>query len=88
MHSARLKVALKAVMSVRWSVRPLVRLSVGLSIRPQGVSFLFYSLTNNRCDTRTGVRVNIDDGYNLLKGQGHRVKGQGLICYCVDTLFN
>ena len=29
--------------------------------------------------TKIGVRVDIDKDYNILKGQDHRVKGQGQI---------
>ena len=32
-----------------------------------------------RIETKIGVRVDIDKGYHLVKGQGHWVKGQGQI---------
>ena len=34
-----------------------------------------------------GVRVDIDDGKNILEGQGHKIKGQVQIGDFVEKLF-
>ena len=45
------------------------------------------SWTTGRIGTKICVRVDIDDGKNVLEGQGHKVKGQGQIGDFVENLF-
>ena len=49
---------------VRWSV---------------GCGYCYNSFTISWIGTKIGVRVDIDKGYHLVKGQGHWVKVQGQI---------
>ena len=41
----------------------------------------------SRIETKLGVRVDIDEGYQLVQGQCHLVKGQGQINDLVKNLF-
>ena len=41
----------------------------------------------SQIETKIGVRVDIIDGYNNHRGQGHGVKGQGQIDDFVENLF-
>ena len=39
----------------------------------------FNSFTISRIGTKIGVSVDINNGFTLVKGQGHWIKGQGQI---------
>ena len=39
-------------------------------------------------ETKISVRVDIDDGKNILEGEGHKVKGQGQIGDFFEHLFS
>ena len=41
----------------------------------------------SRTEAKLSVGVYIDEGYNLVWGQGHKVKGQGQIHDLVKNLF-
>ena len=57
---------------VRWSV---------------GCGYCYNSFTISWIGTKIGVRVDIDKGYHLVKGQGHWVKGQGQIHDLLKKMF-
>ena len=58
---------------VGWLVRPSVRWLV------TNERFCQYLIYHWLIETKIGVRVDIDKGYHLVKGQGHWVKGQDQI---------
>ena len=66
-------------------VRPSVRYSACQSSKNV---FHFNSWTIDRIETKISVRVNIDDGFIMLKYQGHSIKGQGQISDFVERLFS
>ena len=57
---------------VRWSV---------------GCGYCYNSFTISRIGTKIDGWVDIDKGYHLVKGKGHRVKGQGQIHDLLKKMF-
>ena len=52
-----------------------------------GCGYCYNLFTISRIETKIGVKVDIDKGYNFVKRQGHGIKGQGKIHDLLSKLF-